>query len=149
MFREVLEFLTQDGWPAEPATFDGLPCILSHFIGTKEAWTCRIRPYDPFGQLIAESILPCTVEADHRAGVVQLLVRANWRLLTGAFHLDLDCGELVFRTTLLIPDGGEVTEPLCRGLLYGNVLTVDRCLEEFLAAARGADPQQAYERLAL
>ena len=149
MFREVLAFLSDDGWPVEPHTFDGLPCIRTHFVGSKRAWDCRARPYDPFGQLIFETILPCTVTEALRPSLVQLLVRANWRLLTGAFHLDLDTGELIFRTTLFIPDDGLLSEALCRGLIYSNVLTVDRCLDEFLAAAVGADPVGAYERLAL
>ena len=149
MFAEVLQFLSDDGWPVEPITFDGLPCIGTHFVGSKHAWNCRARPYDPFGQLIFESILPCTVSDALGPPMLQLIVRANWRLLTGAFHLDLDGGELIFRTTLFLPDEGQLTEPLCRGLIYSNVLTVDRCLDEVLAAAVGADPVRAYERLAL
>ena len=74
--------------------------------------------------------------ADRRAGatrgrLTQLVVRTNWRLLTGAFQLDVDTGELVFRTMLFLSDGAELSEPLCRGLVYSNVLTVDRCLAEF------------------
>lgn len=153
MFREMLEFLSADGWPVAPDSFDGLPCIRTRFVGTDAAWDCRARPYDPFGQLAFESILPlgrdCTVERGHRDAVAQLVVRANWRLLTGAFQLDLDGGELVFRTMLLLSDGVELSEPLCRGLVYGNVLTVDRCLAEFQAAAGGEDATVAFERLAL
>jgi hypothetical protein len=149
VFREVLEFLANDGWPVEPDTYDGLPCIRSRFIGSNQAWACRARPYDPFGQLAFESILPCTVDEPHRAAVVQLIIQANWHLLTGAFHLDLDTGELVFRTVLLIPNGLEPTNDLCRALVYSNVLTVDRCVAEFMSTAAGADPRLAFERLAL
>jgi hypothetical protein len=149
MFREVLEFLSADGWPVAPDTFDGLPCIRTRFIGTHEAWDCRARPYDPFGQLAFESILPVTVEPEHRDAVTSLIVRANWRLLTGAFQLDVETGELDFRTMLFLPDGAELTEPLCRGVIYSNVLTVDRCLAEFLSAAAGADALEAFERLVL
>ena len=149
MFRDVLEFLSNDGWPVEPDTYDGLPCIRTRFIGSNAAWDCRARPYDPFGQLAFESILAGTVDEPHRSAVAHLIIRANHRLLTGAFQLDLDGGELVFRTVLLIPNGGELTDALCRGLVYGNVLTVDRCLDEFMGTAAGGDPLQAYERLAL
>src|SRR5262245_12750924 len=135
MFREMLDFLSADGWPVAPGTFDGLPCIVTRFIGTDEAWDCRARPYDPFGQLAFESILPMTVEPEHRDALTQLIVRSNWRLLTGAFQLDVRSGELVFRTMLFLPDGAELTEPLCRGLVYSNVLTVDRCLAGFMSAA--------------
>ncbi len=149
MFREVLDFLSTDGWPVAPGTFDGLPCIDTRFVGTDHSWTCRARPYDPFGQLAFESVLPVTVGPQHRESVTRLLVRANWRLLTGAFQLDLDTGELVFRTMLFLPDGVGLPAVLCRGLVHSNVLTVDRCLTEFLDAAAGGDPAQAYERLAL
>jgi hypothetical protein len=149
MFREMLAFLAADGWPVAPDTFDALPCIRTRFIGTDEAWDCRARPYDPFGQLAFESILPVTVEPEHRDAVTQLIVRANWRLLTGAFQLDVDTGELDFRTMLFLSDGAELSDALCRGLVYSNVLTVDRCLAEFKSAAVGGDALEAYERLAL
>ena len=149
MFREMLAFLSADGWPVAPDTFDGLPCIRTRFVGTDDAWDCRARPYDPFGQLAFESILPVTVEPEHRDAVTQLVVRANWRLLTGAFQLDVDTGELVFRTMLFLSDGAELSDALCRGLVYSNVLTVDRCLAEFMSAAAGGDALEAYERLAL
>ena len=153
MFREMLEFLSADGWPVAPDTFDGLPCIRTRFVGTGAAWDCRARPYDPFGQLAFESILPIdpdgTVEPEHRGAVTQLVVRANWRLLTGAFQLDLDTGDLVFRSMLFLSHGAEPTEALLRGLVYGNVLTVERCLAEFRTAAAGEDAGAAFERLAL
>ena len=81
--------------------------------------------------------------------MLELVVRTNWRLLTGAFQLDLDTGELA------LPHDGvpartvrELTEELCRGLVYSNVLTVDRCLAEFTAAT-GGEVGESFERLAL
>jgi hypothetical protein len=149
MFQEMLTFLSADGWPVAPDTFDSLPCIRTRFIGTDDAWDCRARPYDPFGQLAFESILPMTVEPEHRDAVMRLIVRANWRLLTGAFQLDVDTGELVFRTMVFLSDGAELSEALCRGLVYSNVLTVDRCLAELKIATTGGDALEAFERLAL
>ncbi len=149
MFAETLAFLSADGWPVAPGQYDGLPCIDTRFIGTDAAWDCRARPYDPFGQLAFESVLPATVPAEHRPAVMELTVRVNWRLLTGAFQLDLDSGELVFRTMVFLTHGAAVTEELLRGLVYGNVLTVDRCLAQFAAAAAGADAAGAFEHLRL
>jgi hypothetical protein len=147
MYREVLAFLTTDGWPVAPDTYDGLPCIRTRFDGTSAAWDCRARAYDPFGQLAFESVLPDPVPEEHREGVMHLIVRTNWRLLTGAFQLDLDTGELVFRTMLFLSDGVEPSDALCRGLVYGNVLTVDRCLPQLLDAAAGGDVGAAFESL--
>lgn len=149
MFREMLTFLSADGWPVAPDTFDGLPCIRTRFIGSEQAWDCRVRPYDPFGQLAFESILPLAVAADLREAFSQLIIRTNWLLLTGAFQLDVDTGEVVFRTMLFLPDGAELTDALCRGMAYSNVLTVDRCLAQFMAAGAGGDALEAFQRLAL
>jgi hypothetical protein len=149
MYREILSFLADDGWPVAPHTFDGLPCIRTHFIGSEAEWDCRVRPYDPFGQLAFESILPVLVPVEHRDAVMALIVRTNWRLLTGAFQLDLDGGEFAFRTMLFLSDGVEPTDALCRGLVYGNVLTVDRCLPQLLDTAAGGDATAAFENLAL
>jgi hypothetical protein len=149
MFREMLTFLAEDGWPVEPGEYDGFPCIDTRFIGTRVTWACRVRPYDPFGQLVFESLLPEVVPEDRRLAVAALVLQANWRLLTGAFQLDLDGGEALFRTTLLVPDGAPVTPELCRGLAYGNVLTMDRCVNELLATIHGSEPADAFARLAL
>ena len=122
---------------------------LAPVVGTAEAWNCRARPYDPFGQLAFESILPITVESTNLDALTQLVVRTNWRLLTGAFQLDAETGELAFRTMLFLPTGVELSDPLCRGLVYSNVLTVDRCLTEFMKVAAGDNPLEAFERLEL
>jgi hypothetical protein len=149
MYREVVMFLRDDGWPVAPGSYDGLPCVDTRFIGSAAEWDCRARPYDPFGQLAFESILPITVVEEHRGAMMELIVRTNWRLLTGAFQLDLDGGELVFRTMLFLSDGEAPSDALCRGLVYGNVLTVDRCLPQLLEVADGGDLASAVESLAL
>ena len=149
MFSEMLEFLSTDGWPVQPGEYDGLPSIDTRFIGTDLAWDCRARPYDPFGQLAFESVLPVVVPPEHRDTVLQLVVRTNWRLLTGAFQFDPDTGDLGFRSMVFLSHGAPLTPELCRGLVYGNVLTVDRCVAEFAATATGGDVTSAVRRLAL
>ena len=94
-------------------------------------------------------VLPFVVEPDRRTAFAELVLRSNWRLLTGAFQLDLDSGQAVFRTMLFLSHGAEPADELLRGLVYGNVLTVDRCLVELQAVAEGADTRGAFARLAL
>lgn len=149
MFAEVLDFLSSDGWPVEPDTFDDLPCIRTRFDGSTTGWDCRARPYDPFGQLAFESILPIGVPSHRHDAISELVVRTNWRLLTGAFQIDLDSGEMVFRTMLFLSHGAEPTQELLRGLVYSNVLTTDRCLAPFESVAAGRDSASAFAELAL
>lgn len=149
MFEQTLRFLIEDGWPVEPGTYDALPCIDTHFVGTDGEWDCRARPYDPFGQLAFESVLPFTVPAERRGAMTEIVVRTNWQLLTGAFQVDLETGVVLFRTMLFLSHGAEPTQALLRGLVYGNVLTVDRCLAELAEVSSGAEPADAFGRLAL
>ncbi len=54
------------------------------------------------------------------------------------------------RTSLLLPDGVPLVRAAVKGLVYANVLTVDRCLGAIAAAAAGEiSVAEALERLDL
>ena len=106
--------------------------------------------FDEQGQVVFDSILPEQVEPDRRAESCYLLARANWEILTGSFLLHLDAGELRFRTSLLSRNDEPIPRDVVLGMLYANVLTVDRCIDDLLAMVRGeVDPDATLERLAL
>jgi hypothetical protein len=146
----VRGFLDDDGWGWVPGEQEGYPTLETGFRGNTAAWPVVVRVFDDFGQVAVESVLPFTVGTGERAAVLELISRANLLLLTGAFHLNLDDGTLRFRTSLLLPDHEPLTAALCKGMLYANVLTVDRCYPEVAAVAAGdLEPAAAATRLAL
>jgi hypothetical protein len=81
--------------------------------------------------------------------LVAMLLRVNWRLLVGGFQINLDSREVAFRTALML-NGQRLTTELLKGVVYGNVLTMNRCIDEVLAAFRGErSAAESFERLAL
>jgi hypothetical protein len=58
-------------------------------------------------------------------------------MLTGGFALDPHSGAVRFRTCLMLPDAAPLTVAECKGLVYANVLTVERCLPVIEATVSG------------
>lgn len=146
----VRSFLDADGWAWVDGEQEGYPTLETSFLGNGASWPVTVRVFDDFGQVAVESVLPFVVPPELRPSVLEVTARANLRLLTGAFHLDLDDGTLRFRTSVLLADRERLTAGVCKGLLYANVLTVDRCRAELAGAASGlTSPAEATARLAL
>jgi len=146
----VRQFFDRDDWPvAETATGEST-VFETVFAGSEQAWAVRVTAYDAFGQVIVESLLPLDVPSQRRRDLEALLLGVNWHLLTGAFQVDPSTAEIRFRNSLLLPDGELITDRLVKGLVYSNVLTVDRCWHGLLVVTEGAmDAQSAFEALAL
>jgi hypothetical protein len=145
----LVGFLQADGWPITKPSAP-VPTVETRFAGTMAEWTCTGRTFEPQGQVVFDSTLPFVVPEPVQAAMAALLVYANWELLTGAFALSPETGEVRFRTSLLLPDGAALSPPAVKGMVYANVLTVDRCLGPLAAAAVGdLTVADALDRLAL
>jgi hypothetical protein len=145
----VAEFLRNDGWPTAVSS-GPVPTIDTRFAGHGFEWMCSVRTFEAQGQVVFDSAVPVTVPERLQAAMAVLLIHANWELLTGAFSLAAISGDVRFRTSLLLPDGAPLVPAAVKGLVYANVLTVDRCLPVLAAAAAGElSIPEALERLAL
>lgn len=143
-------FLDRDGWPVAATSTEEAVVLETVFAGHQAQWPVRVMAYDGYGQLVIESLLPLDPPVAARGGLAVLLVGINWQLLTGAFQLDLGTGEVRFRNSLLLVDGEASTDRLVKGLLYSNVMTVDRCWPSLVAVATGdTDPHAALAALEL
>jgi hypothetical protein len=121
--------LRNDGWDLERSG-QGPSVVDTLFAGTTTTWRCIARVFPEQGQIVFDSVVPLKVEEDRRAEVAYLLTRVNWEILTGAFVLDAATGEIRFRNSLLVPELVALLPPVALGLVYANVVTVDRCLPE-------------------
>jgi hypothetical protein len=129
--------LRDDGWSIERD--GGNPTeVRTAFAGTAATWQCSARVFEQQGQIVFDSVLPLTAPPDRRPDVCYLLTRLNWEIITGAFVLEADTGELRFRTSLLVPEAMALPSPAVLGMVYSNVVTVDRCLSD-LASMLDAD----------
>jgi len=87
--------------------------------------------------------------------VAELLTRANYGMLIGNFELDLDDGEIRYKTSIdmegLVPLSAEdrsVSKLLWKSLVYANVLTSDQYLPAIKSVVEGhAEPAEALQRI--
>jgi hypothetical protein len=136
LLSALVTFLRSDGWPVVELDSDE-SSVTTRFAGSSNEWSCVGRTFERQGQLVFDSLLPVVVAADRQAGVAVLLLHVNWTMLTGAFAVDPESGNVRFRTSLLLPDATALDPPISKGLVYANVLTVEQCLPGIAAAAAG------------
>jgi hypothetical protein len=136
LLAALVSFLESDGWPLSVIDPE-LSCVQTRFAGSTHEWSCWGRTFEPQGQVVFDSVLPVQVASERQAGVAVLLLRVNATMLTGAFAVDPDVGTIRFRTSVFLPDGAPLIPAISKGLVYANVLSVERCLPAVAAVANG------------
>ena len=134
IYDVVKAFLEEDDWPL--IELAQLPAIKTGFEGQAARWDCYARPLDDDNQLLFYSLCPFTVPREKRPAVMEYTTRVNYGLRMGNFELNLDDGEVRFKTSLDC-EGGELTSALVKQLIYANVLLMDQYLPGLLGIMYG------------
>jgi hypothetical protein len=138
--REVMTYLQARNWDLTVA--DDGETLFTTFVDTEGEYDCR---FDLFlgATLCFQSTAPLLVQSHRRSQAAEYLARVNWTLIRGNFEMDLESGEVRFRTTIDFKDSLISTEMLAT-LIYGNVATMNRYYPGLVAVARkGASAQDA------
>ena len=138
----VLGFFEDQDWPV--AEIEPEELYETAFEGEHGVWPCRIHCYDTDRRLVFISAFPGVVAEDRRGAVGELCNRANFGLAVGNFELDVDGGEVRFRTSLDATEAWPGAE-LVRNVVVANVLTFDQYLPAIEAVLQGTDPVDAVE----
>lgn len=110
-----------------------------------QAWDCAVLVDDEDERLVFYSTMLDAVPKDRLVAVMELVTRANFGLPVGNFELDLDDGELCFKTSLDLEDV-VLTEAMCRNLIDTNLMVTSVYYEALLAVISGeAEPAEAIE----
>ena len=134
-------FFASEDWPVAESDPDVLE---SAFEGTSTVWSVRIHVFEEDVRAVFVSAFPAMVPDDARAAVGEFCNRANFGLAIGNFELDVDGGEVRFRTSI-DAEGTTPTPELVRNAVVANVLTMDRYVPGLLAVLQGVDPADAVE----
>ena len=119
------QFLINEGWPCEQL---GDQLILrTGFQGNNGQWTCFAHCRPEYSQCLFYSVAPVRAPEVLRPAVAEYLTRANWGLIIGNFELDLEDGEVRYKTSIQL-EGIDLSDQLLRPLVYGNVEVVDKYL---------------------
>lgn len=102
------------------------------------AWRVHVWVREDASQVLVHSLFPTQVPAERCTEMALFTTRANFGLSIGNFELDLDAGELRYKTS--IDFGGDpVSDAMLRPVFVANISTMGRYLPGIQAVLVGAD----------
>jgi hypothetical protein len=136
--HRVESYFATRSWPTKSV---GDATVALPVVGANGDWTMFVNRRDTEQQVMVHGVFARRVPVRRRKEIAMLLTRANFGLVIGNFELDLDDGELRYKTSIDVEDA-ELTEALLDHLVLANVATMDRYLpaiEAVIAGARADD----------
>jgi hypothetical protein len=110
--------------------------VLIDYASAAGAWSTYAVAFEQSRQIAVYGVLPFAVDAEQRPAIVELITRLNFGQIVGNFEIDLDDGEVRFKTSLDFEDA-ELTTPLLRQLVRANIAMMEHHLQAFVAVAVG------------
>jgi hypothetical protein len=130
----LTDYFKVNGW-----NFDKLeerPVLRMGFKGEHAEWMCFAQARQEQQQAVFYSRAGFRVPEERRAAVAEFISRANYGMIIGNFELDVEDGEIRYKTSIDI-EGGELSPNLIRNMVAPNVTMMDRYLPGVLAVAFG------------
>lgn len=145
LFETMVNFFTTDEWPF--VRFDNRPALRLGFTGDNGNWLCYADAREETGYFLFFSVCPVNVPPAKRTAMAEFICRANYGLPIGNFEMDVDDGEVRFKTGIDTEDT-QLTDPIIRNLVYANVLAMDRYLPGIMNVIYSEmSPAEAIERI--
>ncbi|MEB3231827.1 MAG: YbjN domain-containing protein [Leptolyngbyaceae bacterium] len=145
IYDAMLNFFEEDEWPLIKE--ERSPTLYTTFQGDHGRWLCRAEAHDGDQRLVFYSLYGPMVPAARREAIALFITRANYGLVVGNFELDLDSGELRYKTSIDL-EGSRLTPALMSAIAYNNVLTMDQYLPGIEAVIeRSLPPQTAIQQV--
>jgi hypothetical protein len=144
MTNVATRLLDERGWAYEVGPERGVLRFV--FAGSDEPWQCFIDLQEDAERVVIYSVCPFNVPEELRRRMAELLTRANYGLVIGNFELDLDDGEVRYKTSIDYT-GSELTEQLLSRALLANLHTMDSHLAA-IVAIMDRDPATTAELVA-
>ena len=143
MTNVATRLLDERGWAYEAGPGHVLRFV---FAGSDESWQCFIDLQEDAQRVVIYSVCPFNVPEELRRRMAEFLTRANYGLVIGNFELDLDDGEVRYKTSIDYT-GAELTEQLLARALLANLHTMDGHLGA-IVAIMDRDPATTAELVA-
>jgi hypothetical protein len=119
---EVIQsFFKDEEWAYDQVDDSTLRLI---FQADQGEWDCWVEWHEEEQQVVFYSLYPLAIPAERRVAMMEFMTRANYGLRIGNFELDLEDGELRYKTSLDV-EGDRLTSALLNQLVYTNVLTLN------------------------
>ncbi len=145
IYESVLAFLQEDQWRYEE--IPGESAIRLSFTGQNARYDCFGRVNEAHEVFVFYSFIPVRVPETQRLLVAELLARINYGLNIGNFELDMNDGEIRYKTSIDV-EGGDLTPRMVETLIAVNISTADRYFPSFADVMyAGVAPMEAVARI--
>lgn len=136
IFDGIQSFVKEhfDAEGLEPLGDDSLAFQLAVEDGRE--WGCLVLVDEETEQLMFYSVLLDSAKPERRDEVMRFVTLANYGLPVGNFELDLEDGEVRFKTSIDLEDV-ELTERLCRNVVELNIMLMDLYYDGAMAVING------------
>jgi hypothetical protein len=132
LYDDVLRLLDDAGWKFQPTEeYLSATMIMEGQHGT---WPCVVMVREDARQIITYSANTLRVPADRRAKLAELIARANFGMAIGNFELNVDTGEIRYKTSVDV-SASTLDAGLLERLIRANIETMDRYLPALRAAS--------------
>ena len=143
MFDTVRKFFGDSRWVT--TQFTGKPILRFNHEGQNANWVCIAHARETEDRFVFYSIGIVDTPEDRRAAAAEFITRANYGLLIGNFEMDLEDGEIRYKTSIDV-EGDRLSTSLIRQLVNVNIDTMDKYIPGFAAViAGGIEPKVALE----
>ena len=133
-YEVVAKFLDEDGW--FPAPIDGTTAFRSGFNGDSGKFRVITHVNVELEQLYIYVMAEVNVPEETRSAVSEFVTRANYGMRIGNFELDLNDGEVRYKSSLDF-EGHELPNRLISNAIYPAVTTMDRYFPSLMRVAFG------------
>jgi len=130
----VIKFFTDHEWPVIQLPDESV--LQLTFQGENSQWVCYAEARELEQEFIFYSVFPVNTPEDKRLRMAEFLTRANHGLILGNFEMDLDSGEVYYKTSIDVKND-HLSFALIERLVYTNVLALDRYLPGMMAIIYG------------
>jgi hypothetical protein len=123
IYKTMFTFFTKNDWPL--VTVEELGVINVPFKGKNSEWFCTAMAKEDIDQFAFYSILPFVIPGEKRFIVSEFLTRANYGQIIGSWEMNLDTGEVRYKTSLDV-EGDRISESLIKQAVHANVVITDQ-----------------------
>ncbi len=121
ILERVKAYFQAVGWPFTPVLDSA---IVATFEGKNGAYNCFAQAREREHQLIFYAVSPLVTPPERIGEMMEFLTRANRGLFLGNFELDLEDGEIRFKTSVGV-ENDVLTPALIAQVVYPNLATMD------------------------
>lgn len=136
LYDVVKQFFDEDEWPYD-ADEENSRLHTGFSTSDGQSWRCRAIADEERYVVLFFSQAPSNAPYESRLAMAEFLTRANYGLRLGNFEMDINDGEVRYRTSVDMQDA-VLTTAVVRNLVYANVLTMKRYLPGIEAVMQGS-----------